>query len=143
MVPILLLITTINVASSFRIDSRHHPRLPAFQRIENAKDRLLFMSNNDRNENDENVQINLNEKINQFLDSPFFDPDELLENGNDGTPIGRFQTWFATLLQADYEFAETLYVGLLFSFLVWITQELLRMQLYGDNYVPFTPGGRY
>ena len=56
---------------------------------------------------------------------------------NEKGPIG----WFANLVKEDYEFAETLYAGSFFFVLLIITQELLRMQMYGDNYVPFTSGG--
>lgn len=78
------------------------------------------------------------DKINTFLDTPFFDPENVVD---DGTPMGRFKSWFASIVQNDYEYAETLYAGGFLAFMVWISQELLRMQVYGDNYVPFKPGG--
>jgi len=95
----------------------------------------------------------LEEKLNDFLDTPFFDPNQVLleqeekiSNSSEATnqnPIEAFKSWFANLLVSDYETAEMLYAGLILAFMVWVTQELLRMQLYGDNYVPFTRGGKY
>jgi hypothetical protein len=49
-------------------------------------------------------------------------------------------TKFAKLVKQDYELAETLFVGTFFVVLIIITQELLRMQLYGDTYIPFMGG---
>jgi hypothetical protein len=43
----------------------------------------------------------------------------------------------ATFIKSDYELAETIYVGIIFVVLVIISQELLRMQIYGDQYAPF------
>jgi hypothetical protein len=40
----------------------------------------------------------------------------------------------------DYEFAEALLTGIFFVVLIIITQEALRMQVNGANYVPFTKG---
>lgn len=67
--------------------------------------------------------------LDEFLDQPFFDPSKVEE----GSPL----RWFADMIENDYETAEALYVGLIFFILVVIGQELLRIQLYGDNYVPF------
>lgn len=73
--------------------------------------------------------------IDEFLDKPFFDPEDYDEN--DDSFLGRF----ASLVRNDYETAEFLYVGVVFIFLVILTQEVLRMQLYGDGYIPFSSGG--
>ena len=75
------------------------------------------------------------ERVDAFLDKPFFDPDDFDEN--DTSLLGKF----ANLVKADYELAETLYVGLIFVVLIIVTQEILRMQLYGDGYSPFVKGG--
>ena len=72
--------------------------------------------------------------IDDFLDRQFFNPDEFDEN--DTSLLGRF----ANLVKSDYALAETFYVGLIFVVMVIVSQELLRMQLYGDNYIPFTKG---
>eukprot|EP00980_Cylindrotheca_fusiformis_P027476 scaffold20543_cov95-Cylindrotheca_fusiformis.AAC.2 len=97
------------------------------------------MSQNNNNNNDDNNNDNTNknnndneENFNTFLDTPFFDPEAYDEN--DSGPLA----WFANLVKNDYESAEALFVGSLCVVLVVITQEMLRMQLYGDGYIPFT-----
>ena len=72
------------------------------------------------------------DKIDTFLDKAFFDPSKVQE---DSTLRG-----FANLVENDYETAEILFAGSFFVVLLVITQELLRMQLYGDSYVPFLHG---
>ena len=82
--------------------------------------------------------------LDEILDTQFFDPDKVLQEqeqevgSNRNNPILR---WYANLLKDDYELAETLYVGVFCAMLVVITQEVLRMTMYGDNYVPFVRGG--
>lgn len=88
----------------------------------------FYASDGDENENSDSVQ----EKLDSFLDTPFFDP----KNKDNGFLL----KWFADLVESDYELAEALYVGLIFVILVVGAQELLRMQMYGDTYVPFHPG---
>jgi len=73
----------------------------------------------------------IEEKIDNFLDSPVFDPDDESNEEN----------WFANLVKNDYATAEALYAGGFFAFMVLVSQELFRMWLYGDNYVPFKAGG--
>jgi hypothetical protein len=82
------------------------------------------------NRNDENDNTN----IDDFLDQQFFDPDQVADDAPG--PL----KWFANLVKNDYNTAEGLYVGLIFVFMVILSQELLRMQIYGDNYVPFQKG---
>lgn len=112
---------------------------------------ILYSNNNndDRNENNRS-KLTLEEKINDFLDRPFFDPEKILEEENDGESssssssfIGKWKTKFALFVTSDYETAEALYVGLYLTLMVIGTQELLRMQMYGDNYVPFVRGGKF
>ena len=83
------------------------------------------------------------EKLDRFLDTPLFDPDKLLEDQSDevkerpessSNPL----VWFANLVKNDYETAEALYAAGIISFLVVLTQELLRMVQYGDAYQPFS-----
>ena len=85
--------------------------------------------------NSPNNNSNNNNEDENFLDKPFFNPDEY--DDDDTSLLGRF----ANLVKSDYEMAETLYVGILFVVLLVVTQELLRMQLYGDAYIPFVKGG--
>jgi hypothetical protein len=73
------------------------------------------------------------DKIDTFLDKAFFEPSKVQED----SPL----RGFANLVENDYETAEILFAGSFFVVLLVITQELLRMQLYGDSYVPFLHGG--
>jgi hypothetical protein len=72
------------------------------------------------------------DSLDELLDKSYFTPDEYDEN--DSGPL----VWFANQVKSDYEFAKSLYVTSYFVVLMIITQELLRMQLYGDGYIPFT-----
>ena len=85
------------------------------------------------------------EKLDRILDTQFFDPDKLFENEsqeiNDNpeksmNPL----VWFANLVRNDYETAEALFAAGFISFMVVISQELLRMARYGDAYQPFQNG---
>jgi hypothetical protein len=91
---------------------------------------------NDNNTNDDDNNSQFNSAVDDFLDRPFFDPDKVLDENNAKGPLA----WFANLVKNDYALAETLYVGVFGVVLIVITQELLRLQLYGDAYVPFTRG---
>jgi ABC-type spermidine/putrescine transport system permease subunit II len=71
----------------------------------------------------------MEEQLNAFLDTEFFDPSKVKE----GSPL----KWFANLVENDYATAEALYTSFFIAFMVLVTQELVRMQLYGDRYVPF------
>lgn len=79
-------------------------------------------------------QSSLQDRLDDFLDRPFFDPDQF--DDNDTSFLGNF----ARLVRNDYELAETLYVGAIFVILIIVTQEVLRAQLFGDAYVPFVKG---
>jgi hypothetical protein len=92
------------------------------------------MNDNDNKDGDDK-EDSLN--LDKFLDKPFFDPDDYDENDAASSPLG----WFANLVKSDYELAETLYVGAIFVVLLIVSQELLRMQMGGENYVPFLRGG--
>jgi hypothetical protein len=76
------------------------------------------------------------EQLDQFLDRPFFNPDDYNDSDDDNALLAKF----ARLVKTDYELAEMLYVGILFVILIVGTQEALRMQLHGDSYVPFAGG---
>mmetsp|Transcript_48928 Transcript_48928/g.72724 ORF Transcript_48928/g.72724 Transcript_48928/m.72724 type:complete len:194 (+) Transcript_48928:64-645(+) len=124
---------------------RHDRTLFYTEREQNAHSLLHATNKNSDNEN--NFQASLDDqldRIDAFLDKPFFDPDSVLDEDDgdgDGSPLGKFRKWFATLVKNDYDFAEALYAGFVLVFMVVVSQELLRMQLYGSNYIPFTPGG--
>jgi hypothetical protein len=96
---------------------------------------------------------------NNWLDRPFFDPDQILQENyekmdkdrqeQEGAAAGggpkkknkdsssKMAVWFATLVKKDYALAETIYVGVIGMILIILTQEVLRMQLYGDDYGGF------
>jgi hypothetical protein len=91
--------------------------------------RLSGGDNNNENEDDDFSSLD------ELLDRPFFDPDAYDED--DDSLLG----CLANFVKSDYELAETIFAGSLFVILIIITQELLRMQLYGDSYLPFTSSG--
>ena len=78
---------------------------------------------------EEEEEQSLEEQINTFLDTEFFNPEDVPET----SPL----RWFADLVQSDYATAEALYASFFIAGMVLITQELVRMQYYGDQYVPF------
>jgi hypothetical protein len=77
------------------------------------------------------------EDIDAFLDKPFYDPDKVLEDEDSSEESKKF----ARFVKNDYETAEALLAGAFFVVLVVISQELLRMQIHGAHYEPFTSGG--
>lgn len=91
----------------------------------------LHFSGDDDNDPHDDEKKKKFSSIDELLDKPFFDPDAY--DDSDKSLLGRL----ASFVKSDYELAETLYVGMIFVILVIISQEILRMQLYGSNYVPF------
>ena len=84
------------------------------------------------------VSINDTEKndffdMDEFLDTPFFDPDRVLEDETSSPWLKRL----ASFVVDDYERAEAVLTGAFFVLLIIVAQEVLRMQLYGENYEPF------
>jgi hypothetical protein len=77
------------------------------------------------------------EDIDTFLDTPFYDPDKVLEDEESSESSKRF----AMFVKNDYQTAEALLAGAFFVVLVVVAQELLRLHVHGGNYVPFTSGG--
>ena len=72
-----------------------------------------------------------------FLDTPFFDPNLILNDPNSNPLLKRFASW----VQDDYEAVEVIVTATLFLCLIVVAQELLRIQIYGlETYVPFTKG---
>ena len=99
----------------------------------------LFFSGKSNNGNDD-VNKSLQEKINQFLDTSIFDPSKMEENDDSINPLAK---WFANLTKKDYGTAKALYSAAFITFMIIVSEELFRWQLYGINYVPFHSGGRY
>jgi len=91
--------------------------------------------------NDDEEQ-NFRQRVNKFLDRPFFDPDgEAARQEDEGDETSSLKSRFARLVIEDYATAEAIYVGLFFSILLLATQEALRYYMYGVDYVPFSRGG--
>jgi hypothetical protein len=95
----------------------------------------LHSKDNDKDEKEEPPEQEQFD-MDKFLDVPFFDPDRVLEDENSHPLLRRF----ASFVQLDYEMAEAVISGAFFVILIIATQEVLRLQFYGDNYVPFTKG---
>mmetsp|Transcript_5855 Transcript_5855/g.13893 ORF Transcript_5855/g.13893 Transcript_5855/m.13893 type:complete len:137 (+) Transcript_5855:25-435(+) len=92
---------------------------------------IFVTENNDNNNQNDESDESIGESLNTLLDKQFFDPEKYDED--DTGPLA----WFANFVKRDYEFAETVYVGVYLTVLVIVTQEVLRFQLYGDKYMPF------
>ena len=78
---------------------------------------------NNQDDNDNN-DLPVLTRINNFLNQSFFDPDQYDEDDNS------FFGKFARLIKNDYEFFETIYVGCFFIILIIITQDVLRAQMH-------------
>ena len=78
--------------------------------------------NNNEADNDNDLPVLT--RINNFLNQSFFDPDKYDEDDNS------FFGKFARLIKNDYEFFETVYVGCFFIILIIITQDVLRAQMH-------------
>ena len=120
---------------------RHRRRTLHSYLAANRNDRNHDESNHNHNHNHNQPDRDVDNKkktksVDDFLDTPFFDPNQVDED-DDTSPMG----WFAKLVKTDYELAETLYVGIILFILLVLSQEILRVYMYGDNYVPFMRGG--
>jgi hypothetical protein len=90
------------------------------------------------NDDESKTKNNKNDpSLDDLLDRQFFDPNEYDYDDESDTS---WKAKFARLVQTDYELAETLYVGVVGFFLIILSQELLRFQMYGQDYVPFMKG---
>jgi hypothetical protein len=100
----------------------------------------LLNANN--NGNKKQTDGDLDNPIDKFLDTPFYDPDTVLDDPDSSL----LEKKFAKFVKNDYYTAEGLLVGIFLVILVILSQEVLRIQLYSfENYVPFsrgTPFGR-
>jgi hypothetical protein len=76
--------------------------------------------------------------LDEFLDTPFFDPQKVLEDEENANPFAKV---LAKWVIEDPETSEVVLAGSFFVVLVILSQELLRMQMFGDSYVAFTRGG--
>jgi hypothetical protein len=81
------------------------------------------------NDNVQEQQELLLEKIDDFLDKPFFDPDAYDET--DDSFFGKI----ANFVRADYELFEAIFVACFFLLLVSITKDLLRAQMAASGVV--------
>jgi hypothetical protein len=97
----------------------------------------LFNSNDDERPEEEEEQKRDVFDWDLFLDTPFFDPDQVVNDPNSPPLLKGIAAW----VQKDYATAELILTGVLFVLLIIASQELLRIQMYGvENYVPFTKG---
>ncbi len=89
-------------------------------------DKQQERQNNNNNNDDDNL-------MDDWLDTPFFDP-LAYEDDDEST----WQARLANYVKVDYERFELLYAGAFLAFMLIVSQELFRMQLYGADYVPFS-----
>jgi hypothetical protein len=85
-------------------------------------------------------QNNDDDSFQDKLDTLFFDPDQVLKDNEKGQVQNPISLWFANLMKDDYETAEIFFAATFLSIMVVVSQELLRMQIYGDHYIPFSKG---
>lgn len=129
---VMLLLLVSSRVNSFGMPVRSSttmsiPHLCQFT-LSSSREYATAMSMNRRGEGEGE---DLDKRIDEFLDSPVFDPYDKANESN----------WFAQLVKSDYATAEALYAGGFFALMVFISQELFRMWLYGENYIPFKSGG--
>lgn len=87
-----------------------------------------------QNDDDEHEKTNApDDDLDDWLDKPFFDP-MAFEDNDDST----WQARLANFVKSDYDLFEFVYAGTFLIFMLIVSQELFRMQLYGADYVPFT-----
>lgn len=89
-------------------------------------------------ERDGDDDLKKTKTLEDLLDTPFFDPDKILDESNDENVDFSPKTWFANLVKNDYVTAEALFVAIYFAVLVVLAQELLRWNLNGGDYVLFS-----
>lgn len=71
------------------------------------------------------------QSLDDFLDTPFFDPNLVDENSPE------WQQQLAKWIETDYNTVELVVSSAFFLVFIVLSQELLRMQFYGDHYEPF------
>jgi hypothetical protein len=120
-------------------------KFPGFRSFDSSRVyRLILHSNqpekHDKDDVDKNNKCNdldIDDSIDRFLDTPFYNPDTVLNDPKSS----QLERKFANFIKNDYYTAEALLAGLFFVILVIATQEILRIQLFGfENYVPFSKG---
>jgi len=67
--------------------------------------------------------VTFTDRLTMLLDTPFFDPDAYEDD--DPTVLGKF----ATIIKQDYELFEAAFVACFFVVLIFIAQDLLRIQM--------------
>jgi hypothetical protein len=150
---ILSVAISIQSSSSFGLVSPSPLRTRSLERMHASTsntDRTTVVYNENGKGGDNNDKSSFMDKVDSFLDTQFFDPDQVIESSSSSSsPSNKQQeeesnnpmVWFANLVKNDYESAEALYAAGFISILVILTQEALRMVKYGDAYIPFTKIG--
>ncbi len=87
-----------------------------------------------RQQQQQEEESSLLETINSFLDKPYFDPEQYDES--DESFLGKI----ASLVKADYEFFEALFVACFFLLLLTITKDVLRAQMDAAGLTAATKG---
>lgn len=84
-------------------------------------------------QDDKNITGDASEQFGDWLDKPFFDPMDYDEDDDSS-----WQARLANFVKSDYNSFELVYAGTFLAFMLVVSQELFRVQLYGADYVPFT-----
>ena len=96
----------------------------------------IRVSAEDEDNDDEEPQRDLGDELNAFLSRPIIDPDR---PGDENEP--QMLRDFKRLATEDYQLAEALYAGLVFSILLWFAQQGVRVYKHcyfmPDSLCPF------
>lgn len=82
----------------------------------------VFRGKSTMNKKEEKI-VTFTDRLTVLMDTPFFDPDAYEED--DPTVLGKF----ATIIKQDYELFEAAFVACFFVVLIFIAQDLLRIQM--------------
>jgi hypothetical protein len=149
---LLITPTIVSFSSSTQTCSSYRPLASATKLHAASDDKNNSKYDDNDNDSAGGNQTNINskslqEKMDAFLDTPFFDPDQILDDKYKGSQdrsssderslSNPLLVWFANLVKNDYQTAEALYTAAFISIMVVFAQELLRMVKYGDAYHPF------
>lgn len=132
-VPLLLTILLNNVLETQAFQSAVlRTEIKTHARSRKSFSLIAPQTNNNDDGNEQDDDTDASEQLDGWLDKPFFDPMEY--NEDDST----WQARLANFVKSDYDRFEFIYAGTFLVFMLVVSQELFRMQLYGADYVPFT-----
>jgi hypothetical protein len=142
--------SNIDLRSLQQQDDNHNERgqLRPYRRRPSVLQRRLLSNAKKDDDDDLATMTTLEERFQAFLDTPFYDPDAVLESlrrrrpenneeeGGSQQELDWFQQMnekFASFVTNDYETAEAALVGIYVFVLVILTQQLVRATMYPSS----------